>query len=117
MEEMVETHPSEGDTLALTGTVSSRRTVVGTGLPCGSKLANKDEAFDTYKVTVKNVRQIRVGVRDKLDKEILTLETEDGDTVTATYRGKQKVIDSSDQPLYVSNSQGSQAGYNWKKSE
>lgn len=107
-----DTHPSEGDTLVLTGIVHNRA-ILGTGLPSGKKLANKDERFDEYTVEVVDIRQVTVG--DRLTYEILTLETEDGETTSATYKGREEITGNAGQPIRASNSQGSSQGYIWEK--
>jgi len=102
---MKEAHPSEGDTLVLTDTLYDK-TVIGTGLPSNSKLANKDERFDAYEVTVVDVSSYSD------DVEYLTLQTEDGNEVTARYRGKCRISPSTS--ISVSNSQNANQKYIWE---
>lgn len=105
-------HPVEGDTLKLTGIVH-KRAILGTGLPCGYKLADSDQTFDEYLVEV--VDRTTHKVRDRISSETLTLLTEDGDTVKVTYRGREPIAGTPGASLRASNSQGASQAYPWEK--
>jgi len=105
-------HPVEGDTLKLTDIVHERA-ILGTGLPCGYKLADCDQTFDEYLVEVTNINTHEI--RGKISSETLTLLTEDGDTVKVTYRGREPIAGTPGGSLRASNSQGASQGYVWEK--
>jgi len=102
---MSDEHPTEGDTLKLTGIVH-KTCILGLTLPCGYELANKDETFDEYTVEVTD--------RNAIDEheDILTLKTEDGGVTTVTYRGRSR-LGLSDS-ITEKNSQGATQSYTWK---
>jgi len=107
-----ESHPVEGDTLILTDIVHNR-CVLGLALPCGHKLADSDERFDTYKVEVVDRTTHEVNLR--IISETLTLETEDGSVAKVTYRGREPIAGTAGQPISEQNSQGAQQSYLWEK--
>jgi hypothetical protein len=107
-----ENHPVEGDTLILTGIVH-KRAIIGLTLPCGYKLANSDQRFDTYEVDV--IERDTRKINGRISTETLTLETEDGDVTKVTYRGREPIAGVPGSSITESNSQGAQQAYNWKK--
>jgi hypothetical protein len=101
-------HPTEGDTLVLTGTVYNRP-ICGLPLPAGTEFANSDQTFDQLTVDV-------IEVETYLNSERITLELPSGETAHVTYRGKSAVVPSGN-PLSCSNSQGAEQAYTWEKVE
>jgi hypothetical protein len=111
MEEEVN-HPVEGDTLILTDTVYSRK-VLGTTLPCGYKLADSDQRFDSYEVEV--VNRDTQKVRGSISRETLTIKTEDGDVTEVTYRGREPIAGTAGECITEKNSQNAEQAYTWHK--
>lgn len=112
MEKVEENHPVEGDTLILTDIVH-KKSILGLTLPCGYKLADSDQTFDTYKVEVVNRETYKV--RGRISSEVLTLETEDGDIAKVTYRGREPIAGTPGQSISEQNSQGATQSYVWEK--
>jgi len=112
----VENHPVEGDTLILTDIVHNR-SILGLTLPCGYKLADSDQRFDTYKVEVvdRTTHEVRRNGNTRISSETLTLETEDGSVAKVTYRGREPSAGIAGQPISEQNSQGAQQSYVWEK--
>ena len=107
-------HPEEGDTLMLTDTVY-RKGVLGTGLPANAKLANEDQRFDRYPVTVENIKQIKIDGR--ISKEVLTLKKPNGETVKVQYKGREPIAGNAGESIIASNRQRATQLYTWEKKE
>jgi len=112
MKEVEENHPVEGDTLILTDIVH-KKAILGLTLPCGYKLGDSDQTFDTYEVKVVSCDTYKV--RGRISSEVLTLETEDGDIAKVTYRGREPIAGTAGQSISEENSQGATQSYVWEK--
>jgi hypothetical protein len=109
---MEEAHPTEGDELVLTD-VTLNKTVIGTGLPTGTKMFDTDQRFDEYNVTVLEVKD--VGLVETDSKQSILLEKPDGSTTCVEYSGHEKICGSAGEPLKATNSSGAHQYYTWHK--